>query len=392
MIEISRNTKEIQHSKIRKMFNKALEYDNVISFTIGEPDFTASENVVKAGCEAISKGLTKYSENAGILPLRQTIAEYLKRALHVNYNSETEIVVTTGAMGALYLTLKVLLNPGDEVIINEPCWTNYIQQIKMCDAVPVAVPTKVEEGFTLDMKKVREAITGKTKAIIINSPCNPTGAVLSKTVLQELADLAKEKEIVILSDEVYKHILFDEEKYVSIASFEDMKKRTVVIDSLSKTYAMTGWRVGYAAGPEEIVKNVTKLQENVAACVAMPCQYAAMEALRGPQNHLEHMVKSYKERRDYVMKRVDAIKGVSGTMPKGTFYAFLSIKDTGISSEEFSMGLLEKKQVVVVPGTAFGDFGEGYIRISYATSMENLVEGLNKIEDYIREECNEGKR
>lgn len=388
MIEVSRNTKEIQHSKIRKMFNKALEYDHVISFTIGEPDFTASKNVVEAGCEAIRKGLTRYSENAGILPLRQAIADYLKHTIHVEYSPEKEIAVTTGAMGALYLTLKVLLNPGDEVIVNEPCWTNYIQQIKMCAGIPVTVQTKAEDGFNLDIEKIRAAITGKTKAIIINSPCNPTGAVFSENVLQALAELAKERDFLVISDEVYKHIRFDGKKPVSIASFGGMKNQTIVIDSLSKSYAMTGWRVGYAAGPEEMIKNIIKLQENVAACVTMPSQYAAIEALKGQQDDRAQMVCSYKERRDYVMKRVEQMPGLSCEIPQGTFYAFLSIKDTGMSSEDFSIGLLEAKQVVVVPGTAFGDFGEGYIRISYATSMENIKEGLDRIEAYMRENCN----
>ena len=387
MIEISNITKKIKHSEIRKMYNKALEYDNVISFTLGEPDFTASKNVVEAGCEAIKIGQTKYSENAGVFPLRTAISEYLKKTIDVYYNPVDEIVATPGAMGALYLCLKAILNPGDEVIVNMPCWTNYIQQIVMCEGKPVAVRTKKEDGFNLDIDKIAEVVTTKTKAIIINSPCNPTGGIVSVEDLEQLAELAMEKDLLVISDEVYKHILFDDQNYTSISSFDGMKQRTVIIDSLSKTYAMTGWRIGYAASTKVIINSITKLQENVSACVTMPSQYAAIEALSGPQEHLEYMVSQYKERRDYMLKRIEEIPNISCQKPKGTFYAFISIKDTGLTSEEFAMNLLDKNQVVVVPGTAFGQFGEGYIRMSYATSMKNIKEGLNRIEDFVMNEC-----
>lgn len=289
MIQISDNTQQIQPSKIRKMFNKALEYDHVISFTLGEPDFTASPNVVEAGCRAIREGKTKYSENAGLLALRQAIAEYLHRTEGLSYDPASQIVVTPGAMGALFLALKVLLNPGDEVIVNEPCWTNYVQQIRMCGGVPVSVKTNAQRGFDLDVSAIAEAVTDKTKAIILNSPCNPTGAVASTETLLQLAELAQKQDLVILADEVYKHILFDGRTYTSFAALPGMKERTLVIDSLSKTYAMTGWRIGYAAGPENVIRNMVKLQENVSACAATPCQVAAIEALEGPQDHLKYM-------------------------------------------------------------------------------------------------------
>jgi aminotransferase len=205
--------------------------------------------------------------------------------------------------------------------------------------------------------------------------------------LEQLAELAMEKDLLVISDEVYKHILFDDQNYTSISSFDGMKQRTVIIDSLSKTYAMTGWRIGYAASTKVIINSITKLQENVSACVTMPSQYAAIEAMSGPQEHLEYMVSQYKERRDYMLKRIKEIPNISCQKPKGTFYAFISIKDTGLTSEEFAMNLLDKNQVVVVPGTAFGQFGEGYIRMSYATSMKNIKEGLNRIEDFVMNEC-----
>lgn len=380
---ISDNTQSIKHSKIRKMFNKALEYDKPISFTIGEPDFTASENVVEATIRAMREGKSKYSENAGIKPLREAISRYLERDCGLVYNPVDEITVTTGAMGGIYQALKVILNPGDEVIVSEPCWTNYIQQIKMCGGVPVSVPVDFENNFSLVPEMIEKSITKSTKAIMINSPCNPTGTVLSEEVLIKIADIAKKYDLLVFSDEVYKHIIFDDAKHVSIASLPDMKERTLVFDSFSKTFAMTGFRVGYVAGPADIIGNITKLQENIAACVAMPCQYGAVEALEGGKEHLNMMVEQYEKRRNYISERLSKMPYVKYEKSKGTFYAFISIKGTGMTSEEFAMKLLEQEQVVVVPGDAFGDFGEGYIRISFATSMDNIKRGMDRIESFL---------
>ena len=379
MIQISESTKLIQPSKIRKMFNKALEYDQVLSFTLGEPDFTASENVVEAGCRAIREGQTKYSANAGLLTLREAISSYLKRTEGLEYDPVSQIVVTPGAMGALYLALKTILNPGDEVIVSEPCWTNYIQQIQMCGGTAVSVQTDPKRGFDLDVEAIRSAVTDRTRAIILNSPCNPTGAVASREALDALAQVAKEFDLAVLADEVYKHILFDGAEYTSLASLPDMVERTLVIDSLSKTYAMTGWRVGFAAGPAEVISQMTKLQENTSACASTPWQWAAIEALNGPQTHLAHMREQYRIRRDYVMDQIASIPGLSCSKPQGTFYAFLDIRQSGLDSETFAMRLLEEEQVVLVPGTAFGEFGEGYIRLSYAASMESLEQGFDRI-------------
>lgn len=284
----------------------------------------------------------------------------------------------------MFLALKVLLNPGDEVIVNEPCWTNYIQQIRMCGGVPVSVKTDAQRGFDLDVSAVAEAITSKTKAIILNSPCNPTGAVASAETLSQLAKLAQERDLVVLADEVYKHILFDGRTYTGFATLPGMKERTLVIDSLSKTYAMTRlayWLRRWTGGTDP---KYDQAQENVSACAATPCQVAAIEALEGSQDHLKYMVEQYRLRRDYVMQRIAEIPGLSCHTPAGTFYAFINISRLGMPCEEFAMKLLEEKQVVVVPGTAFGDFGEGYIRLSYATSMECLEQGLDALEAFIR--------
>ena len=309
----------------------------------------------------------------------------------MDYNPVSEITMTPGAMAALYQGLKVILNPGDEVIVIEPCWTNYLQQILMCGGVPVSVCADMENGFSLDIEAVKAAISEKTKAVIINSPCNPTGTVLEKSVLEELAALAVTHDLLVISDEVYKHIVFDDVKFTSIAALPGMQNRTLVIDSFSKTFAMTGFRVGYAAGPAEIIANITKLQENISACVAMPSQYAAVEALTGSREHLNYMVKCYKERRDYLAGRLSTMPMVHYEPSKGTFYAFVSIKDTGLSSSEFAEKLLEDKQVVVVPGDAFGNYGEGYIRISFATSMEQITKGMDALEIFLNELAEAGE-
>ena len=383
MIQISDNTQQIQPSKIRRMFNKALEYDRVLSFTLGEPDFTASANVVEAGCRAIREGKTKYSENAGLLALRQAIARYLARTEGLSYDPASQIVVTPGAMGALFLALKVLLNPGDEVIVNEPCWTNYIQQIRMCGGVPVSVKTDAQRGFDLDVSAVAETITSKTKAIILNSPCNPTGAVASAETLSQLAKLAQERDLVVLADEVYKHILFDGRTYTGFATLPGMKERTLVIDSLSKTYAMTGWRLGYAAAPDLILKQMLKIHQYAIMCAPTTSQYAAVSALKNGDPDVEMMRESYDQRRRFLLNAFREM-GIDCFEPLGAFYTFPNISRFGMTSEEFATKLLMEEKVAVVPGTAFGACGEGFVRISYAYSLKSLKEALSRIERFVK--------
>lgn len=384
-MRVSSVARSVVPSAIRKMFNKALEYGNTINLTIGEPDFITGTNVMEAGSSAIFEGKTKYSENAGILPLRMEISRYLERENGNRYDPKSQVIITIGAMGALYLCMRALLDPGDEVIISTPCWTNYIQQVKMCGAKPVLVPTDEQNEFMVDVGKLQQACTDRTKAILLNSPSNPTGSVLDHGTLAAVAELSNEKDLIVLSDEVYKHILFDGLEYESIAGLTGMRDRTVIFDSFSKTYAMTGWRVGYSAGPEDIIRNMTKLQENVAACAPMPSQYAALEALKGSQEYKQQMIAEYDSRRKLACELIGQMPLVSCLRPKGTFYIFMNIKQTGMTSEEFAYRLLEEKQVVVVPGTAFGDAGEGYIRLSCASSKDNIVSGLNKMKEFL--EC-----
>lgn len=380
---ISENTRNIKNSKIRAMFQMALQYENPVNLTIGEPDFLVADNIAAAACKAILEGKTKYSENAGLLRLREKISQYLKDEIRVAYDPIKEITVTTGAMGGLFQSLKTILNPGDQVIVIEPCWTNYSGQIMMCEGVPIGACAEMNGDFSIDINSIRDSITDRTKAIVLNSPCNPTGNIIEKEKLLEVAKLAKANDLLVISDEVYKHICYGETEFTSIASLPGMKERTVVIDSFSKSHAMTGFRIGYVAGPEELIANVTKLQENITACVSMPSQYAAIAALDGDNTYVNEMVRKYKIRRDYLISALNDIPLITCNAPHGTFYAFVKIKQTGMSSEEFAINLLKAKQVVVVPGTAFGGKGEGYIRISFATSMDNLKTGMERIKDFI---------
>lgn len=383
MVRISKIAQEIEGSRIRKMFNLASSMTDTISFALGEPDFTTSKNIIDAACKALQDGQTHYTLNAGILPLRQAIAKKLKNKNNVEIDPESEIMVTAGGMEALMLAMMVILNPGDEVICSDPFWTNHPSQVLMCGAVPRFVKVYEEDGFVFNCDNVRKAVNKNTKAILINSPANPTGGVADREVLEELAKIAIENDLVVVTDEVYQHLIYDDTEFVSIASLPGMKERTVIIDSFSKAYAMTGWRIGYAAGCKEILQNMIKLHENVVSCINTPSQYGAIEALEGPQDHLDHMINEYNKRRKLIVDGINSIEKLSCIVPKGAFYAFPNITKTGMTSEEFAMELLKKTGVVVVPGSAFGEAGEGFLRISYAASEENIKEGLKRMKGFV---------
>lgn len=372
----------IEHSEIRDMFNRALKYDNVISFTLGEPDFTAPQNVVDAGCKALMEGKSKYSANAGIIELRKSVSDYLQREEGLYYNPDNEICITTGGMGALYLSMASIVNPGDEVIILEPYWTNYQQQVQLCGGIPKFVQCMEENQFMAKASDIESVINDRTRAIVLNSPCNPTGAVYTREALIDISKLAIKYDLIIIADEVYNTIVFDDEEFISIGQLPDMKERTIIVNSFSKSFAMTGWRVGYAAGPENLIDSVTKLQEDVNACAPMPAQYGALEALRN-FDYNRYMVSCYKERRNYIAKAVNGIDKLSCNVPKGTFYLFVNISKTGLTSRQFAHRLLDEKHVVVVPGTAFGSNGDDFIRISYATSMDNIRKGVELIKEFV---------
>lgn len=384
MIKLSDMTMKTPASPIRKMFNIASTMENTISFAIGEPDFTTPQNIIDAACQALHEGETHYTPNAGILSLREAIAERLTEKNGVTYNPEDEIVVTSGGMEALMLAMMVTINPGDEIIITDPCWSNYPSQIGMCGGIPKFVKVYEEDGFVYNPDNLKKAIGKNTKGILINSPANPTGGVAGPRVLEEIAKIAKEHDLFVISDEVYKYFVYDGAEFVSISSLEGMKERTIVIDSFSKTYAMTGWRVGFAVGPTNVIGNMVKLQENVAACVNTSAQFAAVEALKGTQEPLMNMINKYASRRELITNGINSIKGVSCIKPKGAFYVFMNITKTGMACDEFAMELLKSEGVVVVPGTGFGEAGQGFVRLSYATSEENIKEGLTRIERFMQ--------
>jgi aminotransferase len=383
MVQVSKIAKEIKGSTIRKMFNMASSMTDTVSFALGEPDFTTSKNIIDAACKALQDGQTHYTPNAGILPLRQAIAKKLKSKNNVEIDPETEVMVTAGGMEALMLSMMVILNPGDEIIVSDPFWTNHPSQVLMCGAVPRFVKVYEEDGFVYNCDNVRKAINKNTKAILINSPANPTGGVADRSILEELARIAIEHDLIVITDEVYQHLIYDDEEFVSIASLPGMKERSVIIDSFSKSYAMTGWRIGYAAGCREILQNMIKLHENVVSCINTSSQYGAIEALEGSQDYLKHMLDKYAVRRKLIVEGINSVEKLSCITPKGAFYAFPNITGTGMTSEEFAVELLKNTGVVVVPGSGFGEAGEGFIRISYATSEENIKEGLKRIKAFV---------
>ncbi|MDT8717523.1 pyridoxal phosphate-dependent aminotransferase [Clostridium sp. 19966] len=382
-MEYSKLLRELPSSPIRNMMVRAATLKDVISFSVGEPDFLPQESVLEAARAAL-KISTKYAPGAGLDILRDTYVEYLNGTLGVDYTREN-VVVTTGGMSALFLSFACILNPGDEVLVSSPYFTNYSSEILMNNGVPVMVEVYEKDNFVVTLEAIREAITPKTKVILLNSPCNPTGGIIDKDTLKQIADIAKEKDLFVISDEVYRHILFDGEEYCSIAAIDGMKERTLIIDSCSKSSAMTGFRVGFAAGPKELIALFIRATENVYSSVTTVAQYAAVEALKNGGEYRNYMCLKYEERRDYIYDRINKMNKLSCIKPKGAFYAFVNVKNTGMDGNEFANRLLEEKRVAVVPGIAFGENGRYYVRMAYGTSMENLEKGLDRIEEFLND-------
>ncbi len=380
MKDLARNARLIPPSGIRRIFNLAVGQKDCIRFTLGEPDFHTAPHIVRAGCRALEGNENHYTENAGLLELRTAIAWRVQEKKGLKADPATEIMVTNGGMEALYLSLHAILDPGDEVIVGSPLFSNYLGEIISCGGVPVCVELKESRDFVIDPAEVERAITPRTKAILLNSPSNPLGSVTGPLVLEQIADLAVRYDLYVLSDEVYEEFNYDDQvPVVSIATLPGMRERTVVIDSFSKTYAMTGWRVGYAVGPEPIIRLMTHNQEGVISSVSACAQYAALEALRGPQDFIGEMIRAFKARRDILVDGIGQVPRVTCRRPKGAFYVFANITGTGMASEEFAVRLLNEAHVAVVPGSAFGPGGEGYIRMSYVVFEDNIREGLRRM-------------
>lgn len=369
-------------SVIREMFAMQTGLEDVVSFALGEPDFTTPKHIIDATIASFQRGETHYTPNTGIPALRKAVSEtYAKRGL--SYRPE-EILIGAGGVSVLNLACGAILDVGDEVLIPDPGWPNYRGMILQWGAVPVPVAVREEDGFMYTAEALRRAITKKTKAIIINSPSNPTGGVASAETLGQIADLVKEQDLYVISDEIYHELVWSGEPYTSIAQFPGMKERTVVMDGFSKQYAMTGFRLGWGAAPQEVIVTMTKLLENMLSSVNEGVQWGGVAALTGDQSCVEEMKRVYLRRRELMVNGLNSIDKISCLMPRGAFYAFANISRTGLSSREFAVRLLQEKHTVVVPGTGFGQAGEGFIRLSYATSEEKILEGLKRMGEFVK--------
>ena len=373
-------------SGIRKVNEKALAMERagekVIHFEIGRPDFDTPEYIKNACIESLKAGDVFYTSNFDLMELRQEVANYLNRRSHTDYKA-SEILITVGLSEAVFDMLCTILDEGDELLIPDPVWMNYLNVPKLLGAVPVSYELREENGFQIDLDEIRSKVTDKTKAVVIVTPNNPTGGVLTEETLKGLAQIAIEKDIMVIADEVYERLVYDGAKHISIASLPGMKERTFTMNGLSKAYSMTGWRVGYVAAPEEYITAMNKIHQHTTTCAPSFVQKASIVALRDEKNEVEDMVKEYQRRRDYAVKAINDIPGLSCQCPKGAFYIFINAKKLGKSSAELAQYLLDEAKIALVPGDVFGAGGEGYLRMSFANSYENIVEGCARLRDAV---------
>ncbi len=374
---------EIKPSGIRKFFDIAATMDDVISLGVGEPDFQTPWQIRKAGINSLQNGKTKYTSNSGLIELRKEISSYISKKYSVEYQPDEEILITVGGSEAIDGCIRAVVSAGDEVIIPQPSYVCYEPITRLAGGVPVIIETKAEDDFKVTPEQLKNAITDKTKILILPYPCNPTGAIMEKKDLEAVAEILKDTNIIVLSDEIYSELTFGT-KHTSIASIEGMKERTVMINGFSKSFSMTGWRMGFACGPKEILAEITKIHQFAIMCAPTTSQYAAIEALKNCDDEVARMVKEYNMRRRLMVNGFNEI-GLVCREPKGAFYAFPSIKSTGMTSEEFCEKLLYSKKVAVVPGTAFGESGEGFVRASYCYSTEHIKEAIRRIGKFLEE-------
>ena len=374
---------ELKPSGIRRFFDLANQMEDVISLGVGEPDFKTPYAIRRAGMDSLEKGQTWYSANAGLLELREECSNYLFRRFGLKYNGAKEVLITVGGSEAIDLCMRSLINPGDEVLIPQPSFVCYDPIARMAGGVPVPIYSKAEDGFRLTPQALKAAITPKTKLLVFPFPSNPTGAIMKREHLEAIAEVLRDTNIMVLSDEIYAELTY-EGRHVSIASIPGMWERTVVVNGFSKAYAMTGWRLGYAAGPREIISQMTKVHQFAIMCAPTTSQYAAIEAMRSCDDEIARMSVQFGMRRGLLVNSLNKM-GLTCADPLGAFYVFPSIKSTGMTSEEFCQGLLQSQKVAVVPGNAFGESGEGFIRISYSYSVNHLIEALRRIQKYLEE-------
>ena len=379
---LSDKVQNIKPSGIRKFFDIVSEMKDAISLGVGEPDFETPWHIRDEGIYAFEKGRTFYTSNSGLLPLREEISDYIQRTQRINYNSKSEILVTVGGSEAIDIGLRALINDGDEVIIPQPSYVSYAPCSYLAGGKNVFINLKAEKQFRLTPEELESAITDKTKVLILPYPNNPTGAIMEKSDLEKIAGIIKQHDIFVISDEIYSELTY-KGTHISIISLEGMKERTLLINGFSKSYAMTGWRLGYCCGPEWLIKQMTKIHQYAIMCAPTISQYAAVEALKNGDEDVKMMRESYNQRRRFL---IDAFKkmGLECFEPYGAFYVFPCIKEFGMTSEEFATKFLQEEKVAAVPGTAFGDSGEGYLRISYAYSLEKLKIAMERLERFVR--------
>ena len=382
MIKISDRANLIKPSLTRALFNKAKEYDNVIDLTLGDPDFAPPVEIQEAAYLAMKENKIHYSANAGLPMAREMVAMNIQKVWSIDCNYNTDIAITVGGMEGLYLSLLCIVNPGDEVVILAPYYVNYLQMIQLCGGTPVIVDSfDKERGLVIDAIEIEKKISNKTVAIIINSPNNPTGCCLSKDDLQKIADLSIKHNLTIISDEVYHSLIYDDKKHESILQFEYVRNKIILIDSLSKEFSMTGYRVGYVFADPKIVSNIVKIQENVAACAALPSQYALIRAYKGVDN--QYIKQEFQNRRNVLFNGLSKIPNIHCIQPQATFYLFMNIESTGLDAIDFAYKLLEQKQVAVVPGNAYGEMYDNYVRIAFAKKIDVLTEAVKRIGEFM---------
>ena len=384
---IAKKITQVQPSGIRKFFDIASEMDDVISLGVGEPDFDTPWRIREEGIFSLERGRTFYTSNAGLQELRNEICRYLERKIHVSYDPKKETMVTVGGSEAIDVAMRCMLDPGDEVLIPQPCYVSYVPCAIMADGVPVVVELKNENEFKLTVDDMEKKVTERTKILVMPFPNNPTGSIMTREDLEPVAEFVKEHDLYVISDEIYSELSYKGE-HVSIASLPGMRERTIVINGFSKGFAMTGWRLGYCCGPEEILKQMIKLHQFAIMCAPTNSQYAAVEGLRSCDEDVEEMRRAYNQRRRFLMHEF-ARMGLACFEPYGAFYVFPSIEEFQMSSDEFATRLLKEERVAVVPGSAFGECGEGFLRISYAYSLEDLKAALGRLEHFIQRLRNE---
>lgn len=381
---LNRKITEIKPSGIRKFFDIAEQMKDVISLGVGEPDFQTPWHIRSEAIRSLEKGRTRYTSNSGLLQMREEISALTSRKYGVEYDSSSEILVSVGGSEAIDMVIRAIVEPGDEVIIPQPSYVCYEPITVLAGGTPVIIETKAENEFKVTPEELKNAITSRTKLLILPYPCNPTGAIMEREDLEAIAKVLRDTDILILSDEIYSELTFGKEKHVTIASIDGMRERTVVVNGFSKAYSMTGWRLGYAMGPEEIIKQVTKIHQYAIMCAPTTSQYAAIEALKNGDDDIVSMREEYDMRRRVIVDGFNKL-GLTCREPLGAFYAFPSVESTGLSSEEFCEKLLYSKGVAIVPGTAFGRGGEGFVRASYCYSIEHIQTALERIGEFLKE-------